>query len=133
MTGMIAVDTNVVVRLIVADHEDQLEAVRRLMSRSELLVPLTVLLETAWVLRSRYGYDREALTDALDALARLDGIRFEEPTWVDWAIARHRSGGDIAGGLHLVAARRAAAFATFDRDLAARAGADPPLPIETLT
>jgi predicted nucleic-acid-binding protein len=133
MSRLIAVDTNVVVRLIVADHEGQLAAVRQLMSRCELLVPLTVLLETAWVLRSRYGYDRKELADALDGLARLEGVVVEEPAWAGWAIAQHRAGGDIADYFHLVGAREAAAFATFDRELADRAGAEPPLPIETLT
>jgi predicted nucleic-acid-binding protein len=129
---VIAVDTNIIVRLVAGDDEVQLESVRQLMSARELFVPLTVLLETAWVLRSRYGYGRERIVEALANLVSLEGVAVEEPELVTWALDRHRTGSDFADCVHLVASRDAEAFATFDRELAAKAGANPPLPIETL-
>jgi len=56
---MIGVDTNVLVRYLVRDDPAQFERARRLISREvdtrePVLVSLLVLLETEWVLRSRY-------------------------------------------------------------------------------
>lgn len=54
---MPALDTNVLVRYIVQDDAAQLAAAKRLISRfvtegAALFVPLTVVLELEWVLRS---------------------------------------------------------------------------------
>jgi hypothetical protein len=48
---MFAVDTNVVVRYLVNDNAAQAARARRLVEREDIFVPLTVLLETEWVLR----------------------------------------------------------------------------------
>lgn len=129
---MIAVDTNIVVRLIVADDAEQLSTILNLMSEAHLFVPLTVLLETEWVLRSRYRYGRERVGAALANLVDLEGVTVEQPALAAWAIDQHRKGSDLADAIHLVAARDAESFATFDRELARSAGDSPPLPVETL-
>ena len=56
---MIALDTNVLVRFLVKDDEQQAELVRVLFMEAEqrkepLLVPLLVVLELIWVLESVY-------------------------------------------------------------------------------
>ena len=66
---MLGIDTNVVVRLIVADDAEQTRRARKLivqaLGRDEsVLVSLLVLLESEWVLRSRYGFSRDALLEA---------------------------------------------------------------------
>jgi hypothetical protein len=48
------------------------------------------------------------------------------------ALDRYRHGADIADMLHLIGARGATRFTTFDRGLVKRAGANPPLAVETL-
>lgn len=58
----IAVDTNVLVCLLVRDDEAQFNAAKRLVEQAEaasepLLIVLGALLETEWVLRSRYKLD----------------------------------------------------------------------------
>jgi predicted nucleic acid-binding protein len=52
---VIAVDTNVVVRLLVRDDETQYQASRALFETQEIFIPDTVVLELEWVLR--YAYD----------------------------------------------------------------------------
>jgi predicted nucleic-acid-binding protein len=70
---MLGVDTNVLVRYLVRDDQLQFEKARRLIdreaSRSEpVLVSLLVLLETEWVLRSRYELPKAEILTAFSAL-----------------------------------------------------------------
>lgn len=88
-------------------------------------VPITVLLELDWVLRSRMAMKREAVADTLEGLLDLPGIVVDVPDLVRWAIGKSRVGADLADMLHLVAARQCESFATFDRDFARRAEGSP--------
>ena len=54
---MIAVDTNVLVRLLTGDDLKQAAAARSLFAAGPIWIAKTVLLETAWVLRSLYGFE----------------------------------------------------------------------------
>lgn len=70
---MLGIDTNVLVRYLVADDEAQFDKARRLIRREtaagrKLMVSLLVLLETEWVLRSRYGYGKAAFAEILSGL-----------------------------------------------------------------
>jgi predicted nucleic-acid-binding protein len=51
---VIAFDTNLLVRALVADHPEQVAVARQLIARDTVFLSRTVLLETEWVLRSRY-------------------------------------------------------------------------------
>lgn len=117
---MIAVDTNIIVRLIVDDDRDQVERALALAQREAFYVSLTVLSETEWVLRSRYGYERTAIVAALRLLPEMVTIVHEDPR-VAWAIDRYEKGGEFADYLHLLAAREIGRFATFEKKLARRA------------
>ncbi len=128
---MRAIDTNILARFLVQDDPGQTVVARRIMAEG-VFIPLTVLLETAWLLRSRYGMDRATLTHVLGTVANMADVEIPDAALVQWAIDRVAQGGDIADMLHLVAARRAAGFATFDRAIAAAAGPDSPVAIETL-
>lgn len=129
---MIAIDTNVVVRLILEDNPAQIDAIRRLMERDPLFVSLTVLVETGWVLESRYKFIRAVVADALDDLISLERIAVPRYAAVRWAIGRYREGADLADVIHLVAASKSDGFATLDQRLARQAGSNSPIPIETL-
>ncbi len=61
---MIAVDTNVLVRLLTGDDPEQEAASRALFARQSIWIAKTVLLETAWVLRSLHGFKEGAMRDA---------------------------------------------------------------------
>ena len=65
---MLGLDTNVLVRFLVRDHEAQFERARRLIKREvgapeKVLISLLVLLETEWVLRSRYGLRKNQIME----------------------------------------------------------------------
>jgi len=79
---MAALDTNVIVRWLVKDDAAQTARVQtlldaRLREQQTLFVPVTVLLETEWVLRSRYRFDKASITAALDALLSKTELEFE--------------------------------------------------------
>lgn len=129
---MIAVDTNIVIRLILADDPAQVTAIRELMDRSTLFVSLTVLLESGWVLESRYRMPRHTVAETLTNLVALEGMAVARPDLVRWALDRYRAGADWADMVHVVAAAKADGFATLDRRLHQRAGQDAPVPIELI-
>lgn len=129
---MIAADTNIIVRLIVADDERQLAAALDLVSREDVYVSLTVLLETEWVLRSRFGYSRADIHAALGALPSLLRLQVEAPDDVDWALGRYAIGGELADYLHIASARAIGRFASFEKKLAQRAGSDAPAMVELI-
>lgn len=82
----IAIDTNVLVRLLVRDDEAQFDAARRVVDEAAqaeepVLIMLCALLETEWVLRSRYKLDKAAISGAFAQLLESSDVEFEhEPT-----------------------------------------------------
>ena len=118
---MIAVDTNVLVRLVTADDEGQTRRATALFEREEVFLCKTVLLETEWVLRFSYGLDGPAILRALRGVAGLPGVTVEDAPAVVLAFALMEDGVDFADALHLASARKAAGFATFARRLARHA------------
>ena len=130
---MKAVDTNIVVRLITGDDAQQASLAMTFLEAQPVLVTLSVALEGECVLRSAYRWSRADIANALTAFAALDRVEFEEPAGIGWAIARMRDGADFADLIHAISARGTDAFATFDRQLATRAGPETPVQIETLT
>ena len=128
---MRAIDTNVALRLIVRDDTEQAEIARTIF-QAPVLLSLTVLQEIGWVLMSRYSFARAAAAEALIILLDMESVTVPNEDDVRWAIGRFAAGADFADMIHIVAARPAERFATFDRALASHAGAEAPLPIETL-
>lgn len=120
---MRAIDTNVVVRYLLADDAKQASAARRLVERGACWVSLTVLLETEWVLRGAAGLRRERVHEALLAFAGLPTVSIEQPECAAKALALLAAGMDFADALHACVAEHAGceAFVTFDRRLTARA------------
>ena len=128
---MKSVDTSVVLRLFRSETPHQREAALEALSQT-VLVPQTVLLEMAWVLTSVYRYSREDAADALLSVLDYRTVYVQHAKASRWAIARFRAGADVADMFHLVESEETSAFVTFDRRMAAQAGPNPPVPIETL-
>lgn len=122
---MLAADTNVVVRYLANDDAEQSPRARRFMVNEVVWLPLTVVLETAWVLRSTFRFRRHQVTAALQGLAGLPNVTIERADLVAQALIWFDGGMDFADALHLAAAGHCAAFATFDAAFA-RAAADAP-------
>jgi len=119
---MIGLDTNVLVRFLVQDDRVQFARAQRLLAREArrgepVLVSLLVLLETEWVLRSRYGLAKPEIADALSALLDSVELRVEDEAAVEQALFTWRdSRADFADCLIGARNRRlgCAATATFD-------------------
>ena len=123
---MIAVDTNILVRLVTGDDQSQVERILALAAEERFFVSLTVLMETEWVLRSRFGYDRSTIYKAFEALPNLVSMDFEDEEGVAWALDRFEIAGELADYLHIVAARKIGRFVTFEKNLTDRAGQNAP-------
>lgn len=68
---MIAVDTNVLIRILIDDPGAaiQMQSARALLLKSEVLyVTQIVQVETVWVLESAYGFDKPAICRILEHL-----------------------------------------------------------------
>lgn len=109
-----SIDTNILVRIIAESESEQAETAQAIVSAG-VNVPLTVLLEVAWTLRSRYNFERMRLNNALVALLNIPEIHVEDEAAIRAALELHRGGADIADVIHLVAARGSEAFVTFDK------------------
>lgn len=122
---MIAIDTNVLVRFIVADHPEQFERAVALIRDNEIFVGLSVFLESEWVLRSAYGATRQQIVSTFLGIAGLPNVSVEAPGVLMEVLAAYRNGMDFADALHVIGASEAkiAVFATFDQELRKRAGA----------
>lgn len=128
---MRAVDTNVVLRLLVGDDAEQ-EAAARACFDEPVLITISVLIETGWVLRSRYGFRRAHICTLLSSLSDYRTVTVERSGVVGWALGRFGTSGDLADLLHIAAAAEASAFVTFDRAIPDEAGPDTPIPIQLL-
>ncbi|GLQ77968.1 DNA-binding protein [Mesorhizobium huakuii] len=115
--GMLAIDTNVVVRYLTNDHPDQSPRARRVIDDRPVFVAVTVVLEVEWVLRSAYGYDQAAIVRALRAFGGLPTVEIEDAAMVSSALDLVETGVDFANALHLGKSAHCTGFATFDRQL----------------
>lgn len=129
---MIAIDTNVLVRLLVNDDAAQSATVRILFEKEEIWIGKTVLLETIWVLRAVYEFRDGAIVRAIESALGLPQVRVEDQGSVEQALAAAANGIDIADALHVASTPAdARAFVTFDKKLARR-GRSSLGPIEAL-
>ena len=112
---MIAFDTNLLVRALVADHAEQVAVVRQLVARDSVFISRTVLLEAEWVLRARYRKTRAELLMFFTALLNTDNAVIEDAEAVSHALDWYGQGADFADALHL-AACGSSVMQTFDRN-----------------
>jgi predicted nucleic-acid-binding protein len=118
---MIAVDTNVLVRLLTGDDPKQTAAARALFARESIWIAKTVLLETAWVLRSLYGFDEGAIRDAFRKLLGLENVQAEDESSVAAALALTAHGIEFADAMHQGSRPPDVPFVSFDRSSVQRA------------
>ena len=114
---MIALDTNILIRLFARDDEAQLERAKELMASRALFISKTVLIETEWVLRRGYRLQRPVVEETFRRLYGLRHLQLEDEAAVLQAFDWYRQGLDFADALHLASSRACEGFATFDRAL----------------
>ena len=118
---MTAVDANVVVRLLTADDPEQAAAARLVFAGDFVWIGRTVLLETAWVLGSAYGFEDSAIREAFTRLLGLANVQTEDISSVTMALNLNAQGIDFADAIHLTARPHGADFVTFDKAFVRRA------------
>ena len=118
---MRAVDTNVLVRALVGDDEAQSTRAASLLEGQAIYIPVTVMLELEWVLRSRYAFAPKRVAQALEMLASMGKLTVGERQAVLAATARVAQGWDFADALHHALSAGCDDFVTLDADLARRA------------
>ncbi|MGO9095268.1 MAG: type II toxin-antitoxin system VapC family toxin [Bryobacteraceae bacterium] len=118
---MVAVDTNVLVRLLTGDDPHQAAAARRLLDAGPVWIAKTVLLETSWVLRRSYGFEVSAIRDVFTKLLGLKNVQAEDESGVAAALALTQHGIELADAMHLSSRPPGAVFVSFDRSFVRRA------------
>ena len=114
---MLAIDTNIIVRLLTNDDQDQAAKAKSLIAGEDVFISTTVLLETEWVLRGAYRLAKAEVLAALRAFAGIATVRLENPVRAEAALTLAAGGMDFADALHLAGAEGCEAFVTFDQKL----------------
>ncbi|WPD22062.1 MAG: type II toxin-antitoxin system VapC family toxin [Candidatus Electrothrix scaldis] len=117
---MIAFDTCILVRFLAEDDQAQADLAESLMADNTIFLPLTVLLETEWVLRSRYRKKRAELLDFFRLLLDVENVVLEDADRFEKALQWYATGADFADAMHL-AACTGTVLHTFDRNFCKQA------------
>ena len=118
---MAALDTNVVVRLIVGDDVRQARLAEKLVASEPCTISPSVLMECEWVLRGSYKLGADVIAASFLHLLALQNIDALEPVLTQHALRGYERGLDFADALHAAQRRDGERFATFDKQLAHRA------------
>jgi predicted nucleic-acid-binding protein len=103
---MASLDTNVLVRWLVADDPAQTAQVHALLeaahaTATQFFVPVTVMLELEWVLRSRYRMDKPTVLLAMNALLETRELQLQAEPALERALHFYRQGrAEFADCLH---------------------------------
>jgi predicted nucleic-acid-binding protein len=114
----IAVDTNILVRFLTHDDEQQYQQAYTLFQFPRVYIATTVFLETEWVLRYAYKYDASEIIRAFRMLVGLPNVEAEDSGKLANALTWHQAGLDFADALHLASSQQCDALYTFDREFA---------------
>ena len=122
---MIAIDTNVLVRLFINDDAEQAQKAQSLFDDhadedESLWIADIVLIELVWALDRSYGRSREEICNALRALTGNATVCVESPESIGPAIALYAKGpAGFADCLLAIKARQAGcdALRSFDRKM----------------
>lgn len=123
---MIGIDTNVLLRFLLADDPDQLAVVERLFAGLSEAAPayisLVVVVETVWNLGAQ-GYKQSEIAFAFRSLLDAEGLLFEDEDFLDGLFAgEQRNRADFSDHIiaHLAQKAGCVRTVTFDRKAARR-------------
>jgi predicted nucleic-acid-binding protein len=111
---MIAVDTNIVVRLLVRDDEPQYQKSFSLFQIQDIFIPDTVILETEWVLRFAYRLQPNDIDQAFRKLFGLPNVSLANASLMNQTLQWHQQGLDFADAFHLAQSQHCSELYTFD-------------------
>jgi predicted nucleic-acid-binding protein len=120
---MAALDTNILVRYLVKDDDQQLAAAKKIIQAAvrageTLFVPITVTLELEWVLRTNFKLSKEQVTTTLSSLLASAELTFESEAAAEIALALYKKcSADFSDCMHIALAHIAgeSPLWTFDR------------------
>jgi predicted nucleic-acid-binding protein len=113
----ITADTNVLVRAVTEDHEDQSSAAQTALKKAELVaIPISALCELVWVLSQGYKIRAADIAEAIRRLMNGANVVVNRPA-VEAGLILLDAGGDFADGVIAFEGRRLGGevFASFDR------------------
>jgi predicted nucleic-acid-binding protein len=118
---MVAVDTNVLVRLLTGDDPEQQAIARLTFASGQVWIAKTVLMETGWVLNSLYKFEQSVIKEAFTKLLGLRNVRMESEAEVANALALTDQGLELADALHVSCRPHGTFFVSFDKPFVKRA------------
>jgi len=122
---MPSLDTNVLVRYLVADDRNQFELAKAYIDRvtpgDPVFIPLSVSVELEWVLRTVYELDKLAVITIFSQLLESREIEFQDESSIEVCLSLYSdNNADFADCLHSASAysNDRAPLVTFDRKAA---------------
>jgi predicted nucleic-acid-binding protein len=129
---MIALDTNILARFLLRDHEKQYHTAVSLLQQDRIYTaPPSVILELVWVLQVN-DCTRAEIVKGLRALFGLPNFKPMALDEIARALSWFDEGMDFGDAVHLALSPKADGFVTFDRALgkqALKSGAFPPVTV----
>jgi len=125
---VLAVDTNVLVRLFVNDESKQHQAVKAFFANlddsEQVYVSLVVVTELVWVLESAFALDKGIIAKILETLLESGQASFQNSIAVYYAVQSYKQGADFADALIAALAKDAGCpkTLTFDKGAVKKAG-----------
>jgi predicted nucleic-acid-binding protein len=117
---MVAVDTNIIVRLLTQDDELQYQQSLEIFQNHDVFIPDTVILETEWVLRFAYKFKTEEICTALRKLFGLSNVHLTNASLIAQVLQWHEAGLDFADAFHLAQSQHHTQLYTFDEKFVKR-------------
>lgn len=103
---MASLDTNILVRYFTQDDPAQYALAKRFIDDSVMtfgliFVPITVILETEWVLRSRYKFDKTKIVEVFNRLLDTATLEIDEMETLMYGLLLYQNAkADFADCLH---------------------------------
>ena len=118
---MIAIDTNILVRIVTNDDPEQAQRAALVLQNQAVFISKTVVLELEWVLRFSYSLKRNIIQLTLLKILTTDGFTVEQSPAVEQSLLWYEKGMDFADALHLACSLHVDHFFSFDKKLIKKA------------
>ncbi len=119
---MPTLDTNVLVRYLVADDRNQFQIaeafIEEAVHQEALFIPLSVSVELEWILRTLYELDKPTILTTFSRLLESHEIEFHEESSIEISLSLYAdNNADFADCLHIASAftNERTPLMTFDR------------------
>ena len=128
---MPTLDTNVLVRYLIADDKKQYKTAKKFIEdtipHDALFIPISVSVELEWVLRSLYELNKATVIETYNHLLEAREIEFQDESAIEIALSLYTdNNADFADCLHIASAQAQdrAPLVTFDRKASRVDGAE---------